>query len=99
MPHTAHRTPPYLLQEAAAAEYASRAALQVESSDTMCSWKAQCQAPLDESEIEDTDHSRRETKCAGEKIEQRQMYTSGTAAVRVRFPQTRGLWTKRANMG
>ena len=43
MPHTAHRC--FRLQEAPAAEDASRAAEHVKSSDTMHSRKAQCQAP------------------------------------------------------
>ena len=83
MPHTARR--PSLLQEAAAAEYASHAAIHVESSDTMRSWKGQCQAPPDNVEIRDTYHSSREINCAGEKIEQHQTYTSGTAAAGVRM--------------
>ena len=48
MTHTAHR--PSLLQEAASAEYASRAAVHVDSSVTMRSRKAQCQAPPDNPE-------------------------------------------------
>ena len=48
MPHTAHG--PSLVQEAAATEDASRAAVYVESSDTMRSRKVQCQAPRDNSE-------------------------------------------------
>ena len=51
-PHTAHRGS--LLKEAGAAEDASRAAVHVESSDTMRSRKAQCQAPPDNPETGDT---------------------------------------------
>ena len=52
MPNTAHRGS--LLKEAGAAEDASRAAVHVESSDTMRSRKAQCQAPPDKPETRDT---------------------------------------------
>ena len=71
MPHTAHRP----LQEAAAAEDASRAAVQVLSYDAMRSRKAQCQAPPDNPETGDTYHSSRERRsCAGEKIEHQNVY-------------------------
>ena len=46
------------LQEAAAAADPSRAAVQVESSDTMRSRKARCQAPPDNLETGDAFHSR-----------------------------------------
>ena len=59
-----------LLQEEAAAEDASRAAVHVESCDTMCSRKDQCQAPPDNPETDDTYeyHSRERRSCAGQKI-------------------------------
>ena len=45
--YAAHRTPRLSAERAGVAEYASRAAVHVESSDTMRSRKAQCQAPPD----------------------------------------------------
>ena len=73
-----------LLQEEAAAEDASRAAVHVESCDTMCSRKAQCQAPPDNPETGDMYEriTSRERGCAGEKIENRaprKRNPSGTA--------------------
>ena len=56
MPHTAHGRS--LLQEAAAAEDASRAAVHVECSDTLRLQKAQRQAPPDNPETGDTYRSR-----------------------------------------
>ena len=103
MPHTAHGRS--LLQEAAAAEDASRAAVHVESSDTMHSQKAQCLAPPDNPETGDAYHSRGRS-CACEKIKhQKNVYkrhsSSASTCVyrRGRFPHTRDLWRKRASMG
>ena len=59
--YSAHRRS--LLQEVAAAEDASRAAVHVEPSDTMRSRKAPCQAPPDNTETGDAYHSR-ERSCA-----------------------------------
>ena len=58
-----------LLLEAAAAEDASRAAVLVESCDTMRSRKAQCQAPPDNPETGDIHeyHSRERRSFAGQK--------------------------------
>ena len=52
--YAAHRTPRVSAEEVGAAEDASRAAVQIESSDTMPSRKAHCQAPPDNPEIGDT---------------------------------------------
>ena len=68
--YAAHRR---LLLQAAAAEDASRAGEHVESSDTMRSRKAQCQAPPHKPETGDTYRSR-ERSCAGEKIEHQNVY-------------------------
>ena len=62
---TAHRRS---LMQQAATEDAAHAAVAHESSDTVRSRKAPCQAPPDNLEIGDTYHSR-ERSCAGEKIE------------------------------
>ena len=59
-----------LLQEEAAAEDASRAAVHVESCDTMCSRKAQCQAPPGNTQNEDTYHSRKRSYAAEQKDHQ-----------------------------
>ena len=59
MPLTAHRGS---LLKAGAAEDASRAAVHVEPSDTMCVRKAQCQAPPDNPETGDTYEVSRERK-------------------------------------
>ena len=81
MPHNAHRRS--VLQEAAA-EDASRSAVHVESSDTMRSRNAQCQAPPDNPETEDTYdyHSRERRSCAGQKIEHQNVHRrrSGSSA-------------------
>ena len=69
--YSAHRRS--LLQEVAAAEDASRAAVHVESFDAMRSPKAQCQAPPDNPETGDTYRSR-ERNCTGEKIEHQNVY-------------------------
>ena len=69
--YAAHRHS--LLQDATAAEDASRAAVHHESSNTMHSRKAQCQAPSDKPETEDTYHSR-ERSCAGEKMQHQNVY-------------------------
>ena len=61
MPHTAHRSS--LLQEAAAAGGASRAAVHVESCDAMRSREAQYEAPPDNPETGDT-YSRKEKEAA-----------------------------------
>ena len=78
MPHIAHRGSLLKEAEAADSEDAPRAAVHVESSDTMRSRKAQCQAPLDnpEPEIHTRCHSSRsrERSCAGQKIEHQNVY-------------------------
>ena len=84
MPNTAHRGS--LLKEAGAAEDASRAAVHVESSDTMRSRKAQCQAPPDNPETGDTCRSRESRSCAGEQREHQNEYkrhSSSSAGVYV----------------
>ena len=73
----------------------------------MRSRKAQrCQAPPDNPETGDTDHSRESRSCAGEKIEHQnecKRHSSSSAGTYVYkrgyFPQTRDLWRKSANMG
>ena len=79
MPHNAHRRS--VLQEAAA-EDASRSAVHVESSDTMRSRNAQCQAPPDNPETGDAYHSRESRSYAGQKIEHQNEYKrhSGVSA-------------------
>ena len=82
MPHTAHRLS--LLSATRSSSIrrhlARSSTAHVESSDTMRSRKAQCQAPPDNPETGDTYHSRERTSCAGEKIEHQNGYKSGTAA-------------------
>ena len=51
----------------------SRAAVHVESSDTMRARKAQCQAPPDNPEFGDISYHGRERSCAGEKIERQNL--------------------------
>ena len=71
--YAAHRRPPHFAlccKKQQQTEDASRAAVHVESCDTMRSRKAQCQAPPDKPETGDTDeyHSRERRSCAGQKI-------------------------------
>ena len=70
MPHTAHRLA--LLsatRSSSIGRYLARSnAVHVESSDTMRSRKAQCQAPPDNPETGDTYHSGESRSCAVEKI-------------------------------
>ena len=66
--YAAHRRP--LPQ--AATQNAARAGVH-ESGDTVCSRKAQCQAPLDNPETTDVDHSK-ERSCAGDNIERQNVY-------------------------
>ena len=108
MPHTAHRSS--LLSAARSSirrRLARSSTVHVESSDTMRSRKAQCQAPPDNPETGDTYHSRERRSCAGEKLEHQNEYnkrhSSSSAGMHVYkrggFQQTRNLWRKRASMG
>ena len=76
MPHNAHRRS--LLSAARSSSsrrhLARSSTVHVESSDTMRSRKAQCQAPPDNPETGDTYHSRESRSCAGEKIEHQNEY-------------------------
>ena len=85
MPHTAHRRS--LLSAARSSNsrrhLACSSTVHVESSDTMCSRKAQCQAPPDNPETGDTYHSRESRSCAGEKIEHQNEYKRYGGSVRV----------------
>ena len=76
--HAAHRRPPLLLSAASRSiirrHLARMSAVHVESSDTMRSRRAQCEAPPDNPETGDTYHSRENRSCAGEKIEYQDEY-------------------------
>ena len=76
MPHTAHRLS--LLSATRSSSIrkhlARSSTVHVESSDTMRSRKAPCQAPPDNPETGDTYHSRESRSCAGEKIEHQNIY-------------------------
>ena len=114
LPQTAHRRS--LLQEAAtaAAEDASRAAVHVDSCDTMRSRKAQCQAPPDNPETGDTyEYQHRKTKLrwpenslrapkrtqAAQQQQQQCEYIHTCVYKRGRFSRARDLWRKSASMG
>ena len=75
--HAAHRRPPLLLSAASRSiirrHLARMSAVHVESSDTMRSRRAQCEAPPDNRETGGTYHSRGRS-CAGEKIEHQNLY-------------------------
>ena len=73
MPHTAARCCNNQQQTPRAQQY-----VHVESFDTMRSRKARCQAPPDNPETGDTNHTRGRS-CAAENIRGPDMYTSGTA--------------------
>ena len=80
--HTAHRRSllSAVRSSSSRRHLARSSTVHVESSDTMRSRKAQCQAPPDNPETGDTYHSRESRSCAGEKIEHQNGYKSGTAA-------------------